>query len=66
MRREMNAASPHLWRLDAYVLIELWVCEWELHGLLDLLNLLLEPTHVGVCLAGCMLHLLESVWQAMA
>jgi hypothetical protein len=47
----------HLWRLDTDVLVQLGVSQRQLHGLLDFLNLRLQPADVGVGLGGRVLHL---------
>lgn len=39
-------------RVDADLLVELGVGEWQLDGLLDLLLLLVEPSYVGVADIG--------------
>ena len=46
-----------LWRLDADLLIKLGVRQGQLDGLLDLLDLLLQATHVRVRLQGGFLYL---------
>lgn len=43
--------------LDPDVLVELRVCEGQLHSLLDLLNLLLQTPHICVRLQGRFLYL---------
>mmetsp|Transcript_23005 Transcript_23005/g.47774 ORF Transcript_23005/g.47774 Transcript_23005/m.47774 type:complete len:345 (+) Transcript_23005:164-1198(+) len=46
-----------LWRLDAHILVQLGMRQRQLHSLLDLLNLLLKTTNVGVILQRCLVHL---------
>lgn len=47
----------YLWWLDANVLIQLRVCEGQLHSLLDLLHLLLKTTNVCIALQRRLLNL---------
>ena len=47
--------------LDANVLVQLRVRQRQLHSFLDLLHLLLQPSHVRIGLQGRLLHLHMSI-----
>lgn len=55
--RPPDPPTTHLWRLDPDVLIQLRVGERQLHGLLDLLDLAVQPAHIRVGLGGGVVHL---------
>lgn len=46
-----------LWRLDAHFLVVLGMCKGKFDRLLNLLDLRVETTNIGICLLWCLLQL---------